>query len=484
MQSIFENKYEVNKEVMMDWSRHPLSKGQQRMQTGFRILWLVFAGFCLLNLVSAFMAGAGAFVFFYTLLFVFCLYRVLWKNKLVIGRQYQLLSKAQGQAFWGRTIRLEDKIRVRDGNAASEFGYGQVTGMVEDSRYIALLLGTGQGIRMEKDAFTMGSAEELSEFMEHQKFLYVEDTVRETVVIDGETYEFAQNIREDEEIRESFFELARQVFGLDFKRWYQNGWWRGTYRPNVLIKDGRVVANVSVNTMVFMVDGRERHYVQLGTVMTAPEFRKRGLNRYLLERVQAEWRDRCDLIYLFANSSVLGFYPRFGFARKTEYAFEKTPAETEPGWEGEETFRNLDMELESDRRLLIDKAATAKPAARLHNWKEAGLLMFYCGGPMADCVYYSEKWDVVLIGEQEGDTLSLYEVFAGKDEEIQEAVRVFAAEIGCGRIRNIRTAFAPLCPEGFQAKARRDEEDVLFVMGEDAGMFDGGRLAFPEMSHA
>lgn len=488
MHSIFENKYEVNKEVMMDWGRHPLSKGQQRVQTGFRILWLVFAVFCLFNLISAFMAQAGAFVFFYSILLVFCLYRVLWRNKLVIGKQYQILSKAQGQPSWERTIRLDDKIRVYDGNNSSEFQYSQVTGTVEDSRYIALLLGTGQGIRLEKDAFTMGNAQELSEFVRHQKFLYAEDTVRETVVIDGETYEFAQNIRGDEKIRGSFFELASQVFGLDFEQWYQNGWWRGAYRPNVLIRDGRVVANVSVNPMVFVVDGQERHYIQLGTVMTAPEFRKKGLSRYLMERVLGEWRDRCDLIYLFANSSVLNFYPRFGFERKTEYAFWRAfPVEETPALGGKREFRNLNMRLESDRRLLIDKAAAASPVARLQNWKETGLLMFYCDGPMAEHIYYSDKRDMVLIGKQEGESLLLYEAFAGNDVNdtaIWKAAQALAGEIGSGQIRNLRTAFAPLCADGFLTKACRDDDEALFVMGEDAGMFDGERLEFPEMSRA
>lgn len=47
--------------------------------------------------------------------------------------------------------------------------------------------------------------------------------------------------------------------------------------------------------------------------MTDVKYRDQGLLRIIMEKVIAEWKDKCELIYLFANDSVLDFYPKFGF---------------------------------------------------------------------------------------------------------------------------------------------------------------------------
>ena len=44
-----------------------------------------------------------------------------------------------------------------------------------------------------------------------------------------------------------FDRLAEETFGISFREWYKNGYWGTSYRPRVLLYDGEVVANVSVN---------------------------------------------------------------------------------------------------------------------------------------------------------------------------------------------------------------------------------------------
>lgn len=94
-----------------------------------------------------------------------------------------------------------------------------------------------------------------------------------------------QTVREDAALRKGFFRLAREVFGLDFSGWYQAGWWTDRYIPHVLTVDGQAAANVSVNLIDTLQNGRHRRYIQLGTVMTALAFRGRGLGRLLMEAV-------------------------------------------------------------------------------------------------------------------------------------------------------------------------------------------------------
>jgi GNAT superfamily N-acetyltransferase len=61
------------------------------------------------------------------------------------------------------------------------------------------------------------------------------------------------------------------------------------------------------------VFGEKKRYIQLGTVMTHPDYQGQGLSRVLLKKAIADYRDKCDLIFSFANNSVLNFYPKFGF---------------------------------------------------------------------------------------------------------------------------------------------------------------------------
>lgn len=131
--------------------------------------------------------------------------------------------------------------------------------------------------------------------------------------------ELDKHIRDNAARRESFMALAERVFGLSFREWYAGGWWSERYRPYVLAHGDRVLACIAVNVMDTAWRGKDRRYIQLGTVMTDPACRGQGLSRRLMEAVLADWEDACDGIYLFANETVLEFYPRFGFERAAEY---------------------------------------------------------------------------------------------------------------------------------------------------------------------
>ena len=66
-------------------------------------------------------------------------------------------------------------------------------------------------------------------------------------------YKIIKNYRDNEQLRHSFNELAMKTFDIDFEDWYQNGYWTDRYNPHSIVIDGKVVANVSVNTTVFEI---------------------------------------------------------------------------------------------------------------------------------------------------------------------------------------------------------------------------------------
>ena len=123
----------------------------------------------------------------------------------------------------------------------------------------------------------------------------------ESVSVNGKEYQFNKGYGKNNELRKSFNNLAQRIFGFDFEQWYQDGYWKEQYIPYSMIDGDKVVANISVNIMNFKVFGEEKRYIQLGTVMTNPDYRNQGLVRILIKKVIDDYGDKCDLMYLFAN---------------------------------------------------------------------------------------------------------------------------------------------------------------------------------------
>ncbi|MBQ0001487.1 MAG: GNAT family N-acetyltransferase, partial [Clostridiales bacterium] len=135
--------------------------------------------------------------------------------------------------------------------------------------------------------------------------------------------EIVNNYRDDQALRDSFNALAEKVFCLNFENWYQNGFWKDNYNPFSVVIDGKVAANVSVNQCNVNYNGSVLKLIQLGTVMTDPDHRGKGYAGMLMEKVLKEYEGKADGIYLYANDSVLDFYPKYGFSRREEYRYTK-----------------------------------------------------------------------------------------------------------------------------------------------------------------
>lgn len=93
----------------------------------------------------------------------------------------------------------------------------------------------------------------------------------------------------------------------------ERGYFEGDYIPYSFEVDGKIISNVSVNRMHFVLNGEKRYYIQIGTVMTASKCRNQGLARKLMDLIIEEYEDKCDGIYLFGDLSALDFYRKMGF---------------------------------------------------------------------------------------------------------------------------------------------------------------------------
>lgn len=295
-------------------------------------------------------------------------------------------------------------------------------------------------------------------------------------VIRGKEFQFYNNIRKDGLYRLSFNALAKEVFGLSFENWHRAGYWTDNYRPHILFDNGKAVANVSVNVMDTTWRGEARRYIQLGTVMTDPAYRKLGLSDYLMNRVLEDYMDKCDAMYLFANDSVVNFYPRYGFVKAMEYqASLLVQPWTVP-------IRKLDMEHKADVALLHRAYKKNNPFAELPVLDNFGLLMFYCGSFMKDCIYYLPGSDVVVIAEKNKNTVTIFDIYGGAGCDLKEILGAVA-----GNSKEVKMGFAlKNAPESMmpvRIEARIEEDETLFVLAGKENLFEGHKIMFPLLSH-
>ena len=277
--------------------------------------------------------------------------------------------------------------------------------------------------------------------------------------------------KENKDLRDSFNELAGKVFGLNFEGWYQNGYWTDAYDPYSVIIDGKVVANVSVNRCDMNYRGKVVHLIQLGTVMTDPDYRGKGYSRLLMEKIMEDYKD-ADGIYLYGNDSVAEFYPRFGFTESREYCYSR---DVSTG--SERTAVMVPMTCKSEWDKVADIIDSAEQNADMYMVNNTGLYMFYLSQFMQENTFYIPALDTYAIAEFEDGTLILHAVIGKGD--IDKVIDSFGREI-----RHVQLAFTPKDTAGFIKSEVTEEDSHFFVKGKFFNETKGSAFMFQPISHA
>lgn len=275
-------------------------------------------------------------------------------------------------------------------------------------------------------------------------------------------YQLVSDYRHNEKYRESFFELAREVFSLNFQEWYDQGCWNDNYICYSYVDRDRVIANASVNKLVVISQGKEYKAIQIGTVMTHPDYRQQGLSAKLMRHILANYEKDYDFMYLFANETVLDFYPKFGFERAIESSFHLNTSELKKQLtDRQSALRKLDISKEADFELMKEFAAHRVPVSSVLSAKNAEhLLMFYFILAFPDEIYYSEEDDIIVLMKEDEQQLHLYDLISKKEVEIMTILRRLISP----DTASIHFYFTPDfdCP-GIQATKITDSDDQLFV---------------------
>lgn len=282
-----------------------------------------------------------------------------------------------------------------------------------------------------------------------------------------------KHYRNDAALRRSFNELAEATFGLNFENWYQNGFWGDNYEPYSILEDGKIVANVSLNRTDMVIGGQRRRFYQLGTVMTAPEYRNRGYIRAIMKEVEEDMAD-ADGVYLFGNDNVVEFYPKFGFVPGKEHVYSR-----EVQLSGENTMTQVVMNCRENWDALANAMKASTFPTGCHMVDNPGLIFFYAAQFMQECVYYSKKLDTWVIAEQKEEELLLHNVFSARNIALEDVIAAFGSSV-----KTVTLGFVPADTTGWECREYYEEDCNFFIRGEGFRDFAEKKLRIPSLSHA
>ena len=299
--------------------------------------------------------------------------------------------------------------------------------------------------------------------------------MKEIIEINGINYEFVKDFKHNEALRLSFNRLTEAVFHFSLENWFHKGYWGDHYIPYSLIFDNEVISNVSINKVEFLVDDKRKKGIQIGTVMTQEDFRHRGLNKFLLERIISEWEDKVDFIYLFANNTVLDFYPKFNFERIEEYQYSKSIESVND----QSSLRQLNIENKDDLNLIRQTIRHSKPISKVSMLNNEALVMFYCLFVKKESIYYVEAFKAVIIADINDNTILLNDVFSETHVDLNDLIKVITNQT----INKVILGFTPLDKTNYDINLL-EPDDTLFVLKTNNNIFNGNKYMFPILSHA
>jgi predicted N-acetyltransferase YhbS len=207
-----------------------------------------------------------------------------------------------------------------------------------------------------------------------------------------------------------FFGFVASIFegGRTFSAWGARGGWVDGYDVFAVVVDDHVVSTVGRQSMRYVINGKERNGYQLGAVATHADHRNRGLARLLMDKVLGDLDAPDQPVILFANSSVLNFYPRFGFRRFAQSSFfghiGVHPAGT--------LAPRLDLASPTDRAWLADHCARAGAIGRGFSARDYYPTLLFHLTRQPRIAFRLDSFGAVVIVQQDGDRLLIEDLLA------------------------------------------------------------------------
>ncbi|MBF2454199.1 GNAT family N-acetyltransferase [Listeria seeligeri] len=289
-------------------------------------------------------------------------------------------------------------------------------------------------------------------------------------------YQLISDYKDNELYRKTFNDLAESTFDINFEEWYKQGFWNDKYVCYSYLDKNKAIANVSINKMDLIYQGNDYRALQIGTVMTHPDYRNQGLAQELINHVISKYEQDYDFFYLFANDTVLDFYPKFGFERVEESSFTVDATSLK---KRNYKIKKLSPDDELDFQLISRIVSNRVPLSSILEVKNSeDLLMFYLLIALRDAIYYIEELDAIVLYEQEEEDLYVLDIISTKKLDIVEVLGFLANK----KIETIHVSFTPEKNKYVDASYIIETEDMLFMR---PNLFTANPyFLFPATSHA
>ncbi|NQU66653.1 MAG: GNAT family N-acetyltransferase [Candidatus Marinimicrobia bacterium] len=266
--------------------------------------------------------------------------------------------------------------------------------------------------------------------------------------------------RDNEILINEFHKYISIVFpSISFEDWYSKGFWTENYIPFSILDSGKIISSVSVAFMRTIQNGKKAKAIQLGAVGTLPEYRNQGLSRKIMSHVINKYMNDIDFFFLHANESVVDFYPKFGFRSFKESVFLTEPYVQKPQY----TARKLDISIDSDYLLLQSILNNRQTLTEVFSAEEYGFItMWHILNLYHDKLYYLEKENVIIIKEEENNTLFILDVLFTGTIEFQS---ILPKIIESSSIQCIKYYFPPDIIN-YPYDTILQEDTGLFILGD------------------
>ncbi|MCQ9636761.1 GNAT family N-acetyltransferase [Chryseobacterium sp. WG23] len=301
----------------------------------------------------------------------------------------------------------------------------------------------------------------------------------ENVSISHKNYTLYTQYQNNEKLRLEFNRLTQKVWEFDFENYYQSGYWDDNCILYSLFDGDTIASHTTVSLFTGNSTGETKTLIQLGTVMTDADYQKQGLSRFLMERILNDFKGKNDGIFLFANETVLDFYPKFGFVPVQEFEAFQHIKNLNPGERSDKRKLNLDQE--ADLKLFENMVENAVPNT-IFQTKNKGLSFFYCyANPelgYRDSIYFIEDLNCAVVVENEEQTLHILEVFSPSTIDITRVIASFT-DIP---FDEVVLGFTPE-QNNFNYRKWKDDDLQLFVTEELEPFFKKQQLIVPVLSH-
>ncbi|MGH4123961.1 MAG: GNAT family N-acetyltransferase [Clostridium sp.] len=223
-------------------------------------------------------------------------------------------------------------------------------------------------------------------------------------------YIIISDYMDNEKCRLSFNKLSMDIFESDPEKWYEKNIYYDRCNFYSCLYEDEVVVSISVNKMDLLIDGQKKSALQLSGIMTHPDHRNKGLSAALINHIIEKYENEYDIIYLFANNSVLSFYTKFGFKQIIEGAYELDANQIN---RKESMIRKLKIHDENDYNTILRIIENRQPLSKkLGVFNDLWPLHIFCMYVYTDSMYYLEEGDTIVITTRQDGCIHIYDVLS------------------------------------------------------------------------